>query len=72
MTTYELRDNLSVPEAAAYLNMGETKLKAVVKTGELKSYKNGRLRRIKREWLLEYEARLITSSNEREREQVAQ
>lgn len=54
----ELDPTLTVKEVALYLKQGLTKTKADIKTGKLKSYKNGRLRRVKREWLLEYEQSL--------------
>ncbi|RJE89046.1 helix-turn-helix domain-containing protein [Paenibacillus sp. 1011MAR3C5] len=46
-------------QAADYLNIGRTRLFALIKSGDIRSYKNGKCRRIKREWLLEYEAKLI-------------
>ena len=56
-----LNPTLTTKEAADYLKVGLTKMKQEIKTGAIKSYKNGRSRRIKREWLLEYEASLIES-----------
>ncbi|WP_058302876.1 helix-turn-helix domain-containing protein [Gorillibacterium timonense] len=53
-----LRPTLTVAEACEYLNIGQTKMHLLIKSGEIRSYKNGGLRRIKREDLLEFERSL--------------
>lgn len=54
----ELPATLTVNDVAAYLGISKTTVDRRISSGELKSYKNGRLQRIKREALLEYMATL--------------
>jgi excisionase family DNA binding protein len=55
----ELPPTLTVLDVAAYLGVSKPTVDRRISCGELKSYKNGRLRRIRREDLLEYESRLL-------------
>nr|WP_281272076.1 excisionase family DNA-binding protein [Paenibacillus flagellatus] len=57
---------LSVLDAAAYLNVGKATIDRRISSGVLRSYKDGRLRRIRREDILEYQARLLRESERRE------
>ncbi|WP_373865255.1 excisionase family DNA-binding protein [Paenibacillus koleovorans] len=50
---------LTVKQSYEYLNIGRTRMFALLKTKKVKSYKHGKSRRIKREWLLEYERELM-------------
>lgn len=56
---HNLPPTLTVKQAYEYLNIGRTRMFAFIRTGAIKSYKNGKSRRIKREWLLEFEKALI-------------
>lgn len=56
--TDELAPTITVLVAAAYLGLSKATIDRRISSGELKSYKNGRLRKIKREDLLAYETRL--------------
>lgn len=55
----DLQPTLTVRDCAAYLCLSKPTIDRLISAGKLRSYKNGRLRRIKREWLLEYEQTLI-------------
>lgn len=58
----ELKPTLSVRDCAAYLGLSKATIDRLISSSKLRSYKNGRLRKIKREWLLEYEEQLIAES----------
>lgn len=55
-----LRPTLDVKAVADYLNVSTITVKRRIKDGKLRAYKDGGYWKIKREWLLEYEERLIT------------
>ncbi|WP_339295889.1 helix-turn-helix domain-containing protein [Paenibacillus sp. FSL W7-1279] len=57
----ELGPTLDVIDAAKYLNVSKYTVINRIKQGKLKAYKQGIYWKIKREWLLEYEASLITN-----------
>ncbi|MCF2719247.1 helix-turn-helix domain-containing protein [Paenibacillus sp. UKAQ_18] len=54
-----LRPTLDVIDAANYLNVSKYTVINRIKQGQLKAYKQGRVWKIKREWLLEYENDLL-------------
>lgn len=58
MIANEMPPTLTVRDVAAYLGVSKPTVDRRISSGELKSYKNGRLRRIKRDALLEYVAEL--------------
>lgn len=60
---YRLNENLTVPQVAEYLQIGLTKTWGLIGSNAIKSYKNGKQRRVKREWLLEFEKSLIENSS---------
>ena len=49
---------LTVEEAAEILHVGRDKVYYLIRTGQLRSVKIGKLRRISREWIAEFIARL--------------
>ena len=55
---------LTVAEVAAMLGYGLTKTKMLVITGDLKSLKDGRSRRIIPEWVDDYIAQRVAESEE--------
>ncbi|MFD0710579.1 helix-turn-helix domain-containing protein [Paenibacillus sp. GCM10027626] len=55
----ELPPVLTLLESAQYLRRCTRTVRRRIKAGELRSYKEGQEHRIRREWLLEYEQRLI-------------
>ncbi|OBZ08899.1 hypothetical protein A8L34_22360 [Bacillus sp. FJAT-27264] len=59
--TEQLRPTIDVLDAAAYLNVSKYTVINRIKQGKLKAYKQGTHWKIKREWLLQYEASLISS-----------
>lgn len=59
MSVIDLQPTLDVKDVAAYLKVSVFTVKNRLRAGELKGYKQGIYWRIKREWLLEYEASLI-------------
>jgi excisionase family DNA binding protein len=63
---------LDVKDVADYLKISVWTVKNRLRAGELKGYKQGIYWRIKREWLLEYEASLIAASAAQVRVSVAQ
>lgn len=50
---------LTLKDAAAYLQRCTKTVRTRIKSGEIKSYKEGQAHRIKKEWILEYEQSLI-------------
>ena len=54
-----LRPTLDVVDAADYLSVSKYTVINRIKAGQLKAYKQGRQWKIKREWLLDYEAAII-------------
>lgn len=54
MGASELPPTLNVRQAAAYLGIHKATVDRRISSGQLKSYKDGNLRRIRREALLEY------------------
>lgn len=55
----DLAPTLDVITAGEYLNVSKYTVINRIKQGKLKAYKQGIYWKIKREWLLEYEASLI-------------
>lgn len=55
-----LPPTLTVRDAAAYLGLSKATIDRRISNGDLKSYKNGRLRKIRKDDLLDYEQRLIS------------
>jgi len=55
----------TVAEVAEMLGYGKTKVRMLVITGDLRSLKDGRSRRILPEWVDEYVARRVAESIER-------
>jgi excisionase family DNA binding protein len=55
----------TVAEVAELLGYGKTKVRMLVITGDLRSLKDGRSRRILPEWVDEYVARRVAESIER-------
>ena len=54
---------LTVAEVAVLLNYGVTKTKMLIITGELRSLKDGRSRRILPQWVDEYIARRVAEAD---------
>lgn len=54
----------TVAEVAEMLGFGETKVRMAIISGDLKSVKDGRLRRILPEWVDEYIALKVAESEE--------
>jgi excisionase family DNA binding protein len=55
----------TVAEVAEMLGYGETKVRMAIISGDLKSVKDGKLRRILPEWVDEYVALKVAQSDER-------
>ena len=55
----------TVAEVAEMLGYGETKVRMAILSGDLKSVKDGKLRRILPEWVDEYVALKVAQSDER-------
>lgn len=55
----ELDPIVTVDDVAKYFKVCRTTIFKAMKSGKLKSYKFGRQRRIKREWVYEFEASMI-------------
>ena len=62
---------LTVEDVMEYLQVSRSTVNRAISSGKLKSYKVGQLRRIKPEWLHEYEEHLIESSNLSEKIQTS-
>lgn len=54
----------TVAEVAEMLGFGETKVRMAIISGELKSVKDGKLRRILPEWVDDYVAARVAESEE--------
>ncbi|WP_258959131.1 helix-turn-helix domain-containing protein [Paenibacillus tyrfis] len=65
MEANNLSPTLNVRDAAVYLKLSKATIDRRISSGDLKSYKNGRLRRIAREDLLDYEARLKSNQSKK-------
>lgn len=50
---------LTIKDVAEYFQRSTKTIRRRIKSGELRSYKEGQEHRIRREWLLEYEHRLM-------------
>lgn len=50
---------LTIKDAAEYFQRSTKTIRRRIKSGELRSYKEGLEHRIRREWLLDYERQLI-------------
>ena len=55
---------ISVAEVAEMLGFGETKVRMAILHGDLRSVKDGRLRRILPQWVDEYVALRVTQSDQ--------
>lgn len=65
MTTYEIKRRWhTVAEVAEMLGYGETKVRMAIISGELKSVKDGKLRRILPQWVDEYVALKVAESEQ--------
>ncbi|EJW19193.1 helix-turn-helix domain-containing protein [Paenibacillus alvei] len=54
---------LTIKDAAEYFQRSTKTIRRRIKSGEIRSYKEGQEHRIRREWLLEYEQRLMEESS---------
>lgn len=59
----ELPPVCKITDVMDYFQLSRTTIYRLLKTGEIKSYNYGNKPRIKREWVLEYEEKLIAKSN---------
>lgn len=59
----ELPPIASVDDVAEYFKVCRSTIFKAMRSGKLKSYKFGRQRRIKREWVMEFEASMIADVN---------
>ncbi|MFB0840990.1 helix-turn-helix domain-containing protein [Paenibacillus oleatilyticus] len=50
---------LTIKDAATYLQRSTRTIRRRIQAGEIRTYREGQEHRIRREWLLEYEERLI-------------
>ncbi|WP_411552229.1 helix-turn-helix domain-containing protein [Paenibacillus lautus] len=50
---------LTIKQVATYFNRSTKTIRNRIKSGELKSYREGQEYRFRREWILEYEQSLI-------------
>lgn len=57
-----LQRRLTIGDVMEYFQVSESTVRREMKSGKLKSYKQGQQRRTTLEWVLEYEAELIASS----------
>ena len=64
----ELPPIASVDDVAEYFKVCRTTIFKAMRTGKLKSYKFGRQRRIKREWVMEFEASMIAEADRQRKE----
>lgn len=56
---------VSVDDVADYFKVSRSTIFRAIYSGELKSFKLGKHRRIRREWIFEYENGLISSTKDR-------
>lgn len=59
MIATELPPVCKITDVMDYFQISRSSVYRLMKSGELKSYKHGNKPRIKREWIMEYEAKLI-------------
>ncbi len=52
---------LTIKDVSQYLRRSTKTVRDRIKSGEIRSYKEGQAYRIRREWMLEYEARLVAA-----------
>ncbi|BFH70646.1 hypothetical protein J27TS7_57600 [Paenibacillus dendritiformis] len=57
--TKNLPPVLTVKDVAEYLRRSTKTIRRRIDSGEIRSYREGREHRIRREWLLEYEQQLM-------------
>jgi excisionase family DNA binding protein len=62
MNTNELPPVCKIADVMDYFQLSRTTIHRLIKSGKIKSYKYGNKPRIKREWVLEYEAELVGSA----------
>ena len=65
-----LQNTLTIEDAMAYFRVSKSTIQRAIRSGKLKSYKFGQQRRIKHEWLLEFEADLIASAEAEDRRET--
>ncbi|MED5019302.1 helix-turn-helix domain-containing protein [Paenibacillus chibensis] len=58
---------LTIKDAADYLQRCTKTVRNRIKSGELRSYREGQEHRIRREWLLAYENNLISKAAHRDK-----
>lgn len=59
-----LPPTLNVEGVMAYFNSSKSTIERAITSGKLKRYKQGQVRKFKREWVLEYEAIMIAESQQ--------
>ncbi|GJM84089.1 hypothetical protein HMSSN139_65850 [Paenibacillus sp. HMSSN-139] len=64
----ELPPIASVDDVAEYFKVCRSTIFKAMRSGKLKSYKFGRQRRIKREWVMEFEASMIADADQPRKE----
>lgn len=64
-----LQNTLTIEDAMNYFQVSESTIRRAIKSGKLKSYKLGQQRRIKPEWILEFESELIASAEADEKQE---
>lgn len=62
MNSTELPPVCKIADVMDYFQLSRTTIYRLIKSGKIKSYKYGNKPRIKREWVLEYEAELMCSA----------
>ncbi|MDH6670221.1 excisionase family DNA binding protein [Paenibacillus sp. LBL] len=63
MNATELPPVCKIADVMDYFQLSRTTIYRLIKSGKIKSYKYGNKPRIKREWVLEYEAELVGSAD---------
>lgn len=63
MDSIALPPTLNVEDVMGYFNTSKSTIERALRSGKLKCYKQGQVRKFKREWVLEYEATLIAESS---------
>jgi excisionase family DNA binding protein len=62
MDAIALPPTLNVKDVMGYFNTSKSTIERAITAGKLKCYKQGQIRKFKREWVLEYEAAIIAES----------
>lgn len=63
MNEHLLPPTLNRIDVMEYFNCGRSTIERAIQSGQLKCYKQGQVRKFKREWVLEYEAQMIAESS---------